>query len=699
MKNRLINSILILMSGILFICQAKQATAQINNPETPINWPVAALLPGKAKASLNHGQMKLSNHLIEASWLVKNKHFKLVRFTDLKTNQSISFENISPFLFEKTSPDKIDADDFVVTSYPKVIILPSQSMGPRVADHISGKAFSVTLYHSASGMVIHWQAELRDGSNYIRQVYTISRAKQFKSDTISRIVLFRLPVPYSPENSLGSVPGSPYAIPGTNIIAGVEQPAYFAQPDSNNHQISELSMPTQLTLGAENTYEISTMIGSFPLQQRRRTFQYYIERERASKSRIYLHYNSWYDLGEDLSEKKLIKVAHDFKTELVQKRRIKLDGFVLDDGWDNPDIDLWSADREKFPGGFDTLQKALRSGAEVRLGLWVSPCGGYGGQEQRLNLVKKAHALPADATKFDLGYPGYYELFRQLCTGFMDKYKVNYFKWDNAAPYENNGRTFGNLKATTHFMRICQLAQELHKKDPELFINATVGTWPSPFWLNYVDCTWRMGGADVSWIGKGDLREKGMNYRDGEVYNMVVRRAPLYPLNSMMFHGVILGHKYQGKKTSEAGNNMTNEFRSYFALGTNLQELYLSTDMMNAKNWDDLAACIRWNKQHRKILLDSHWVSGDPNKSEPYCYAAWSNNKGVLCIRNPNDKPNSITIDISTAFELPAGAASNYKLKAAYQDERFKKIEAKAGKPLTITLQPFEVLVFNAKPE
>jgi hypothetical protein len=207
-----------------------------------------------------------------------------------------------------------------------------------------------------------------------------------------------------------------------------------------------------------------------------------------------------------------------------------------------------------------------------------------------------------------------------------------------------------------------------------------------------------MGGADVSWIGKGDRRERGMNYRDGEVYNMVVKRAPLYPLNSMMFHGVILGHKYQGAETAKAGNNMTSEFRSYFALGTNLQELYLSPDLMNAKAWDDLAASIRWNKKHAAVLRDSHWVSGNPNKSEPYCYAAWKENEGVICMRNPDDKVRSITVDISKAFELPVGARKNYKLVASYPDERVKEITVRAGKPVTMTLNPFEVLVLDALP-
>jgi len=668
----------------------------VTNFESPIDWP-DKVSPGKAEAEITTGQFKLINQVIEARWMIKNKQLHLIRFFNIQTKESINFNGISEFTFVTKGTKKIEATDFIVTKGPGIISLPVDLTSSRITDHFAGKAIRLSLLDVSSGVLINWQAELRDGSNYIRQTYTISRPNQPKTDLVTRVVMLRLPTPYNINNSIGTVPGSPYIIPETNILAGIEQPGYLAKSDSANSQVTELSMPTQFSLGKEDQYTISTMIGYFPIKQRRRAFLYYLERERISKSRPYLHYNSWYDI-EELSEAKLSKVANSYNEELVQKRGVKLDGIVLDDGWDDPNTDLWVPDKSKFTDGFSGLQKLLKSTSGAKLGLWISPCGGYGGQAERLALTKKAGALPMDAKTFDLGYPGYYNLFNDLCLNVMRKYDVNYFKWDNAAPYENSGLTFGNLLSTAHFMRLCQLSAELHKENPNLFINTTVGTWPSPFWLNHVDCTWRMGGADVSWTGKGDNREKGMNYRDGEVYKMVVKRAPLYPLNSMMFHGVVLGHCYQAKKTSEAGNHMTSEFRSYFALGTNLQELYLSPDLMNTKSWDDLAESIRWNKKHSTLLVDSHWVQGDPKKSEPYCYASWRRNMGVICFRNPDDAARDITIDIETAFELPRGAALNYLLIAPYSDQRIKKLNVKAGTPFTITLNPFEVLVFDANP-
>ena len=86
----------------------------------------------------------------------------------------------------------------------------------------------------------------------------------------------------------------------------------------------------------------------------------------------------------------------------------------------------------------------------------------------------------------------------------MRKSRVNYFKWDKAGE-----------GVTPHFMALLACADELRRIDPQLFLNVTVGTWPSPFWLQFIDSTWR-GGGDMGFIGKGDEREKWLTYRDGQ---------------------------------------------------------------------------------------------------------------------------------------------------------------------------------------
>lgn len=79
----------------------------------------------------------------------------------------------------------------------------------------------------------------------------------------------------------------------------------------------------------------------------------------------------------------------------------------------------------------------------------------------------------------------------------MKKDKVIYFKWNKTGD-----------GISPRFMALLSIANELRRENTRLFINTTVGTWPSPFWLNHVDSKWRSGIVNVGWAGKGNDREQ-----------------------------------------------------------------------------------------------------------------------------------------------------------------------------------------------
>ncbi|NQT37393.1 MAG: enterotoxin, partial [Planctomycetes bacterium] len=234
--------------------------------------------------------------------------------------------------------------------------------------------------------------------------------------------------------------------------------------------------------------------------------------------------------------------------------------------------------------------------------------------------------------------------------------------------------------------------------NPDVFINVTAGTWPSPFWLNHVDCTWRGDGGDVGWLGKGDDREQWLTFRDHYCYRNVVTRAPLYPLNSIMHHGIVHGRAFQGARVAKAGSDLKNEARSYFGAGPTMQELYLTPSMMTEASWRQVGEAAQWAHANADVLLDSHWVGGDPAKLEPYGYASWSPRKGTLTLRNPDDVAQTFALDIQKVLELPTEAPRTYRLKNAFADQKSPEAVLTAGKMHAVTLRPFEVLVFDVEP-
>jgi hypothetical protein len=382
--------------------------------------------------------------------------------------------------------------------------------------------------------------------------------------------------------------------------------------------------------------------------------------------------------------------VNQFYNELVTKRGVPVLSYLVDDGWDTAGNGLWAENTEKFPGGFAAL-KAQMAKLNAHLAIWISPLGGYGGNDERTATAQKMGLIP-DGANLDLAYPAYKKWFQDRCLQLMREDGVNAFKWDKAGE-----------GVSPHFMALLDIARNLRKQNPNVFINVTVGTWPSPFWLNHVDSTWRNGSGDMGWAGKSLNstnkydREKWLTFRDGYCRQLFVEKSPLYPLNSIMAHGIVHGRNFQGGDI--ARNNppdLKNEARSYFANGSSLQELYLTPSLMTSNSWNQVAEAAKWAQTNADVLVDSHWVGGDPLKLQLYGFAAWNPQKATLMLRNPDDQPQTITLDADTIFELPVGAAKNYSLKSPYPDQRVQTFSLAAGHPQSITLEPFEVLVFDA---
>jgi hypothetical protein len=167
-----------------------------------------------------------------------------------------------------------------------------------------------------------------------------------------------------------------------------------------------------------------------------------------------------------------------------------------------------------------------------------------------------------------------------------------------------------------------------------------------------------------------------------------------------MHHGIVHGRYFQGGDIGKSNPpELKNEARSYFANGTSLQELYLTPSLMTSEAWDEVAEAAKWAQSNADVLVDSHWVGGDPLKLQIYGYASWNPRKGTLMLRNPDNQPQSFTLDAQTIFELPDGVAKNYSLQSPYKDQRVQTLLLASEQPQSITLQPFEVLVFDARPE
>lgn len=667
----LIFSLILLCSTLGF------AAAQIQYPGED---PGPAIIKYKPE-----NQVVIENKVIRMILDIKNDKIFVRSLKDKPATEEI-LVHVPLFSIELQDGSRTTSDNFLLKNKPVISSLTADPKASTYACRQVGKRVEADFENHVLGLSVHWKADLRDGANYIRQIFSFSAKDSIK---ISRIDLIQIPEKFS-VNVVGTVDGSPL----------VHNSMFFAleHPMSQTEQINAYSviyLPRLAPVTSSVSFTTSAVWGISPINQFRRGFLYYLEMERAYPYHQVLHYNSWYDLSwEDrtLNDSLCLDRIKVFNDSLITKRDIQLDAFLFDDGWDDYKT-LWQFN-SGFPEGFNNLKKACeRSNAGI--GVWVSPWGGYDIRKpQRIEYGKKQ--IPPFETNengFTLSGPVYYKRFKEVTGNFITKYGVSLFKFDGVGAGNGaNGASITYQKDIEAFLR---LIGELRSLKSDLYLSLTIGTWPSVYFLKYGDAIWRAGN-DTGIRGKGSRRQQWMNYRDAETYKNVVMRAPLYPLNSLMYHGICIGNTGIPGTLEMNDKDISDEIWSFFGSGTSLQEMYINPHKLNTANWDCLAKAISWSRENENAMVDVHWIGGDPAQEQVYGYAAWTPQKAYISLRNPSDVTKTFDVDVAVVFELPDKATTDYMFYDARTGERNQPLAQ--GRSFRVVLEPFEVKVLDAVP-
>jgi hypothetical protein len=638
----------------------------------------------EAIAAIHDDQLRLSNSVIEEEWRFQPNGLVAATLTDRLTNRTIPLA-ANVFVVTLQDGSVLKSSEMRITGQPRMEKLTADPNASQLAARYNGWQIEVGLSDQRDRLHVIWRAMLRDGSSYVRQEVTLNAPG--KDLLISSIRLTDVSIPGVRVS--GTVKGSP--IVAGNLFFGFEHPLSESKA-ANDRAIAQIWRELPLKAGQSVTY--SSVAGVTPPGQLRRGFLAYVERERAHPYRTFLHYNSWYDIGYETkyTEADALGAINAFGKELVEKRGVKMDSFMFDDGWDEQK-NLWHF-HSGFPHGFAPLKDAAaKFGAAP--GIWFSPWGGYSTAKAERLKYGKAQGFETNEGGFALSAPKYYALFRETTLNFIREFGINQFKIDGTG---NVDTAFPGAAFDSDFQAAISLIHEWRMVKPDIYINLTTGTYPSPFWLDYADSIWR-GGDDHSFLGVGSWRQRWITYRDADTYSGIVMRGPLFPLNSLMLHGMIYA-QHANHLDTDPGGDFTDEIHDYFGTGTQLQEMYITHSLLSEKNWDTLAEAAKWSRANADTLVDTHWVGGDPGLLEVYGWASWTPRKGILVLRNPSEKPLDFVVDANQAFELPPDAPKIYEAHSPWQEDRQQpSITLSAGVAYTFHLRPFEVLTLEAIPK
>jgi hypothetical protein len=165
-----------------------------------------------------------------------------------------------------------------------------------------------------------------------------------------------------------------------------------------------------------------------------------------------------------------------------------------------------------------------------------------------------------------------------------------------------------------------------------------------------------------------------------------------------MLHGLIYA-KHAKNLDTDPNGDFRDEVHDYFGTGTQLQEMYVTPALLKPADWDVIAEAAKWSRANADVLVDTHWVGGDPKKLEVYGWASWSPRKGILTLRNPSDKPQEISLDVAEIFELPAGTVSSFVAHSPWKSDAGQPVtRLKGGQKHTFELKPFQVINLEMTP-
>ncbi|MDA5482022.1 enterotoxin [Yersinia intermedia] len=502
-------------------------------------------------------------------------------------------------------------------------------------------------------------------------------------------------ITFFPTKGQSQAPYVDGAINSSPIIAD----SFFILPEKPIVNTYAYETTTNLNVALKTPIKVETPV-SFTLyfgtfeenNQLRRSFNQFINSMRARPYQPYLHYNSWMDIGffTTYTEQEVLNRMDTYADELIKKRGVKLDGFLLDDGWDDR-TGKWLFG-PAFSKGFGGVKQKADS-LHTSVGLWLSPWGGYNKpRDIRVSHAKENDFETVDG-KFALSGPNYFRNFNEQIIKLIKNEHITSFKLDGMG---NANSYIPGSQFASDFDASIELIKNMREANKDLFINLTTGTDASPSWLFYADAIWRQG-DDINLFGKGSPAQQWMTYRDAETYRSIVRKGPLFPINSLMYHGIVSAENaYFGLEKVQTDHDFADQVWSYFATGTQLQELYITPSMLNNNKWDTLATAAKWSRKNSDVLVDTHWIGGDPTALDVYGWASWNKDKAVFGLRNPSDKEQSYYLDLTKNFEIPSGEATSFTLKTVYGTNATLPLDY--SKPVIVTLKPLETLVIEAIP-
>jgi hypothetical protein len=490
------------------------------------------------------------------------------------------------------------------------------------------------------------------------------------------------------------------------FFVGVEFPVASTRVESNAVILAHRP-GKRLRPGA--IYETHKAVyGTTARGKEKRRFQDYIIAKSPGRDRRFFVWEPWITLPIPYKEEDHLELLRQIDENLYKKNGGSIDSCIMTAGWSNPQT-IWEVDEKRFPEGFSRVREASEH-MPCRMGFWISPSSFYPfaqdtnwahEQGYETTIPRKQQGRVAC-----LGGKRYYTAFKQRVLDLFTRYNMAYAYFDGylfECSETDHGHEPGPLSAESIADNLIDIFQSIHKAKPDAWLEATCfGGNASPWWLLYLSTVFGNAGDDHPWgrVPAPVYRESYTTARD--YYNLQGARYGLLPAARQEVFAGLNNH------TTEP---VVNDAMMGVMRGNMLYMLDTDPKVMSDYGWGALARILKWSRQHvsdfrqTQALLPRSWSNGKcpkfsdeaPAPREPYGYAHWEGQRGLVVLRNPWILPQSYTVKLDAETDLSPQAAQ-LSAVSIYPENRLYATDLKFGDGFTIPLAPYETLILEIAP-
>jgi hypothetical protein len=574
----------------------------------------------------------------------------------------------------------------------------------------SGKAlelpFAPIVLDDSSRLEVRLFVEWSAGESVLRKwaAYRLDNAKSPK--LVSRIVLENFDIkaaglrllPEQPIDTDG-VQSRPVFMEG--FFAGIEYPVARCRADGQRLVLSHLP---GLKIQPGTWYQTRKAVYGVPLLgEEKRAFKRYIDAHRPTPNASHhFIYNPYWTTPTLPSQKHVNDVMKSLDDNLYKPYGVAFDSCGLTVFTTDPKS-IWKVDEKRFPRGLADLQR-LCSTIGSHLDIFLSPSSRYAPALDPLWAKEQGYETfdRGGVRTLCLAGKRYQSETKKAIVDMVSRYNANHVFLDGYlfdCPASDHGHEPGILSAEPVCDGLLDILAALRKAAPDVWLAATCFTWnASPWWCFHVNSVIGCYGDDAPFgrVPSPVYRESYTSARD--FFNLQGAHWLSMPIAAQESFGII----------QQSEDPLLNDAVTDILRGNMEQHCAINPACMSAARWRQFASLVKWARQNAEILqtteplLPRSWQDGKCPRltddarmpREPYGYAHWRGERGIVMLRNPWIEPQTYSVRLAADPRVGSPAAG-LSAVSLYPAARVYGTDLKPGDTLNVPLAPYETVVLS----